>query len=90
METTAGHELSHKQCRSVTRWSSGYAYISRVKGPQNERKGRFEESRQAQADTRPLRHKADRLVTGGLKLCSVVVRHGFVYASAASVGVRQT
>ncbi len=36
--------------------------------------GWFEESRQAQAGMRPLRHKADRLVTCALKLCSVVVR----------------
>ena len=42
--------------------------------PQNECKDWFEESRQAQAHTRPLRHKADRLVTGVLlKLWSVVV-----------------
>ncbi len=47
-----------------------------------------EESRYAQADTRALRHKADRLVTGSLKLCSVVVRQKFVYASAASPCVR--
>ena len=67
-----------------------YTYISRVKSPQNERKGRFEESRQAQAITRPLRHKAYRLVTGVLKLCSVVVRNGLVYAAAASLCVRQT
>jgi len=29
--------------------------------------GCFEESRQAQADSRPLRHKADRLMTGKAK-----------------------
>ncbi len=51
--------------------------------------GWFEESRQAQAGIRPLRHKADRLVTGALKLCSVVVRRWLENASAASLFVRQ-
>ena len=42
--------------------ASVYTYISRVKSPQNVYLGLLEDSSQAQADTRPLRHKADKLV----------------------------
>ena len=55
-------------------YCSGYTYISRVKSPQNVCLGLLKDSSQAQAGTRPLRHKADKLVTGALKLCSLVVR----------------
>ena len=37
------------------------------------------------SNTRPLRHKAYRLVTGALKLCSLVVRHKISVALAASL-----
>jgi len=62
----AGHEPKEKACRSARGWSNVYICISRVKSPQNVCQGWFEESRQAQAGIRPLRHKADRLVTAAL------------------------
>ena len=53
--------------------ASVYTYISRL-SPQNVCLGLLEDSSQAQADTPPLRHKADKLVTSALKLCLLVVR----------------
>ena len=40
--------------------ASVYTYISRVKSPQNVCLGLLKDSSQAQAGTRPLRHKADK------------------------------
>ena len=49
-------------------------YISRVSSPQNVCRSLSVDLTQAQADTRPLMHKANRLVTRVLKLSLSVVR----------------
>ena len=54
--------------------ASVYTYISRVKSPQNVCLGLLKDSSQAQAGTRPLRHKADKFLTDTLKLCLLIVR----------------
>ena len=57
-EIAAGHKFKHKACSSVAmRWP----VLSRVTSPQNVYLGLLEDSSQAQADTRPLQHNADKL-----------------------------
>ncbi len=51
-----------------------YTYIRRVKSPQNVCRGSVEECNQAFAGlVHRIRHKADRLVTGTLKLLDYLI-----------------
>ncbi len=72
---TAGHERKHNACRAeIGGCVSGYTYASRIRSPQNVCGSLSEDSTQAQANTRPLRHKANRLVSGALRLSVAGVR----------------
>ena len=65
----ASHECKHSACRAdIGGCVCGYAFISRVKVLQNVCGSLSEDISQAQANTRLLWHKADRLVTGALWL----------------------
>ena len=71
---TAGHERKHNACRAeVGGCVSGYTYISRVKSPQNVCRGSLKSAiRHRQVIVHRTRHKANRLVTGALKLSLVL------------------
>ena len=82
---TAGHERKHNACRAeVGSCVGGYTYIRRIRGPQNMWGSWSEDSTQAQANTRPLRHKAKRLVTGALRLSVAGVRRQEVVGRSVS------
>ncbi len=83
---TAGHKHKHNACRvEFGVCVSGYTYIRRIKTPQNMWGGLSEDSTQAQANTRPLKHKANRLVTGALRLSVAGVRRQEVVGMVASL-----
>jgi len=72
---SAGHEHQAACNRIQRRAEVHYTYISRVESPQNVCRGSVEECSQAHAEVlvHTTRHKADRLVTGALKLLFLAI-----------------
>ena len=74
-DRSAGHEHQAAGNRIQRRAEVHYTYISRVQSPQNVCRGSVEECNQAHAEVlvHTTRHKADRLVTGALKLLFLAI-----------------
>ncbi len=82
---TAGHERKHNACRAESEVAVVVIPISEeYEAPQNMWGSLSEDSTQAQANTRPLRHKANRLVTGALRLSVAGVRRQEVVGSSVA------